>query len=191
MSFSLVYSLQPWDNVGRVGEAKNPGPIVKLSTLNIVSASKNENIIVEDQGIASVQVFTETCMTKVTYETLCRRARASCKTLVPSALCNPRQNIIRGASYTRGQSGGVLAMSDLPTRPGNFTMPTATWASTRVVDAIVALTPDFYVSVLGIYGVTAKIKTHADLTNDLLVSTLGAVAQSSLPCVVVGYLNPG
>ena len=68
-------------------------------------------------------------------------------------------------------------------------MPRATWASTRVVDAVVAVAPGFHIRVLGIYGITAKIKTHADLTNELLVSALGTVAHSTLLCLIMGDFN--
>ena len=131
------------DKLCRLEEASNPGPVVKFSTLNIVSASKNQEVIIAAQSEPSIQVFTETCMTKVTQETLLRRSRTCNKTMIHGALCNPRQNIIRGASYTRGQSGGVLVMADLPAQPGHLPMPTATWASTRIVDAVVSLAPGF------------------------------------------------
>ena len=179
----------PWDKVARLGEATNPGPVVKFSTLNIVSAGKNQSVMLEPQTIPSVQVYTETCMTKVIQESLSRKVRSHKKAMISSALWNPRQNVIRGASYTRGQSGGVLIMSDIPAQPGHFPMPLATWASTRVVDAVVAAAPGFHIRILGIYGITAKIKTHADMTNDLLRSILGSVAHSTLPCLIMGDFN--
>ena len=179
----------PWDKVARLGEATNPGPVVKFSTLNIVSAGKNQSVMLEPQTTPSVQVYTETCMTKVIQESLSRKVRSHKKAMISSALCNPRQNVIRGASYTRGQSGGVLIMSDIPAQPGHFPMPLATWASTRVVDAVVAAAPGFHIRILGIYGITAKIKTHADMTNDLLRSILGSVAHSTLPCLIMGDFN--
>ena len=177
----------PWDKDRGIGEALNPGPVVKLSTL--LSASKNQDIILQDASDPTVQVFTETCMTKVTLDTLSRRAKGKSKNLIPGALCNPRQNIIRGSSYTRGQSGGVLVVSDLPSRPGNSPLPVAAWASTRLVDAVVQVAPGIFIRIIGIYGVTAKIKTHADMTNELLCHALATVKHSSLPCVVMGDFN--
>ena len=167
----------------RRGEATNPGPVIKRSTLNIVSASKNQQVLLAEQNEPTVQVFTETCMTKDIQDTLSRRTRSCKKTMIPGALCNPRRKIIRGASYTRGQSGGGFVISDLPAQPGHLPMPAATWASTRVVDAVVSVVPGFWV--LGIYGISAKMKTHADMTNELLVSALGSVAHSTLPCIVM------
>ena len=104
---ALIFFL-PWDKLSRVGEASNPGPVVKFSTLNIVSAGKNQQVMLEEQAVPSIQVYTETCMTKAIQESLLRKTRRCKQTMVSGALCNPRQNIIRGASYTRGQSGGVF-----------------------------------------------------------------------------------
>ena len=80
----------------------------------------------------------------------------------------------------------MLVISDLPAQPGHLPMPTATWASTRVVDAVVAVAPGFHIRISGIYGITAKIQTHANMTNELLVSSLGTVAHSTLPCIIMG-----
>ena len=180
----------PWDKLPRLGEATKPGPDFNFETLNIASAGKNQNTILEESSTPAVRVFTETCLTKLVYETIIKKAKAAKKFIVPGALCTPRQHMVKAASQTRGQSGGVLVSSDLAARHSSVTMPVATWSSTRVVDAVVALTSTIHVRVVGFYAITAKYhKNYVELNDNILSSVLARVLQSTLPCIVMGDFN--
>ena len=180
----------PWDKIPRLGEATNPGPNFDFETLNIASAGKNQNTILEETITPAVRVFTETCLTKLVYETISKKAKACKKYILPGALCTPRQHMVKAASQTRGQSGGVLVSSDLAARPSSVEIPVATWASTRVVDAVIAITSTLQVRVIGFYGITAKYhKNYVELNDNILQSVLSRVMQSTLPCIIVGDFN--
>ena len=90
------------------------------------------------------------------FDTVSKKARAAKKYSLPGALYTPRQYSVKAASQTRGQSGGVLVSADLAARHSSVEMSAATWASTRVVDVVVALTNTLQVRVVGFYGITAK-----------------------------------
>ena len=101
-----------------------------------------------------------------------------------------RQHMVKAASQTRGQSGGVLVSSDLAARPSSVEIPVATRASTRVVDAVIAITSTLQVRVIGFYGITAKYhKNYVELNDNILQSVLSSVMQSTLPCVIMGDFN--
>ena len=190
--FDLAFSSPwvPWDKTPRLGEAMNPGPNVDFETLNIASAGKNQNTILEETLTPAVRVFTETCLTKLVYETIIKKAKACKKYILPGALCTPRQHMVKAASQTRGQSGGVLVSTDLAARPSSVEIPVATWASTRVVDAVIAITSTLQVRVIGFYGITAKYhKNYVELNDNILQSVLSRVMQSTLPCVIMGDFN--
>ena len=53
-----------WTLTCRVGEASNPGPQIAFSTLNVVSMSRNQDLLKEPTTIPTVNVYTETCLTK-------------------------------------------------------------------------------------------------------------------------------
>ena len=186
----LPFPWIPWDKIPRMGEATNPGPDFDFETLNIASAGKNQNTILEESATPAVKVFTETCLTKLVFETISKKAKGAKKFLLPGALCTPRQHMVKAASQTRGQSGGVLASSDLAARHSSVEMPTATWASTRVVDVVVALTSSLHIRVVGFYGITAKYhKNYVELNDNILSSVLSRILQSTLPCIIMGDFN--
>ena len=98
--------------------------------------------------------------------------------------------MVKAASQTRGQSGGVLIASDLAARHSCIEMPAATWSSARVVDAIVALTSTLQVRAIGFYGITAKYhKNYVELNGNILSAVLSRVMHTTLPCVVMGDFN--
>ena len=162
--------------------------ISKRSTLH--QQAKIQNTILEESATPAVKVFTETCLTKLVFETISKKAKGAKKYILPGALCTPRQHMVKAASQTRGQSGGVLVSSDLAARHSSVEMPTATWASTRVVDVVVALTSTFHIRVVGFYGITAKYhKNYVELNDKILSSVLSRILQSTIPCIIMGDFN--
>ena len=167
----------PWDKFGRIGEATNPGPLFQLTTLNVVSIGKYQDLLVEPHSIPTVAAFTETCLTKT--------VKKSGRHLVVSGICDPRKGRTRQSSVVRGESGGTLIVSDLPARPSRHPFPPAALLSTRVSEAIVSLNSCLSFRVVGLYGLVLQAET----TNHLLYLMLQHSQMSTLPCVFIGDFN--
>ena len=95
-------------------------------------------------------------------------------------------------SHARGNSGGVLIVSDLPSRPSSTPMDPPAWHSTRICEALVPFTPQITVRVVGFYGFPESSRrpvSHVELNNNLLSYVLKYVVQSTLPCLLMGDFN--
>ena len=136
--FGYLPPCLPWDKVGRIGEAINPGPPFQITTLNVVSIGKYQDLLVEPHPVPTVSVYTETCLTKTIFETISRKVKRAGRHLIVSGICDPRKGRTRQASVVRGESGGTLVASDLPARPSRHPLPSAALLSTRVCEAIVS-----------------------------------------------------
>ena len=172
-----------------VGEAANPGPEFAISTLNVASIICHQEALCDPVEIPTVRVLKETCLTESMLPTISRKARSTRRFLVPSKLCAPRKSATKSDSHVRGESGGTLISSDLPARPGNTPLDATAWLSTRVCEALVAVSPELTVRVIGVYGFSTRYPHHTQATNNLLSRLLGIVAQSSIPCVCAGDFN--
>ena len=178
-------SSPPWDKVGRIGEATNPGPPFQITTLNVVSIGKYQDLLVESHPVPTVSVYTETCLTKTVFETISRKVKRAGRHLIISGICDPRKGRTRQASVVRGESGGTLVASDLPARPSRHPLPPAALLSTRVCEAIVSPNSCFSFRIVGIYGLVLQ----AESTNHLLYIMLQLAQRSTLPCVFIGDFN--
>ena len=185
LSLGAVQSPCPWDKVCRIGEADNPGPLFQLTTLNVVSIGKYQDLLVEPHPIPTVAVYTETCLTKTVFETISRKIKKSGRHLVVGGICDPRKGRTRQSSVVRGESGGTLIASDLPARPSRHPIPPAALLSTRVCEAIVSLNSCLSFRVVGLYGLVLQ----AESTNHLLYLMLQHSQRSTLPCVFIGDFN--
>ena len=121
--FGYLPPRPPWDKVGRIGEAINPGPPFQITTLNVVSIGKYQDLLVESHPVPTVSVYTETCLTKTIFETISRKVKRAGRHLIISGICDPRKGRTRQASVVRGESGGTLVASDLPARPSRHPLP--------------------------------------------------------------------
>ena len=110
--------------------------------------------------------------------TISRKTRWTRRFLIPSKLCAPRKSATKSDSHVRGESGGTLISSDLPARPGNTPLDTTAWLSTRVCEALVSISSELTVRVIGVYGFSTRYPHHTQATNNLLSRLLGMVAQS-------------
>ena len=173
----------------RIGEAKNPGPQVALSTLNVASLCMHQDEIQAPTSLPTVRVFTETCLTQQILPTIQRKARQCHRFVVPGCICAPRSSAHRFDSQSRGESGGVLICSDVPARKGNVPMDPSAWLSTRVVESIVSMSPHLSIRIVGLYGFSKRYPGHIERTNLLLGHAIRYVTDSTLPCVVVGDFN--
>ena len=176
-------------NSTRVGEAANPVPEFAISTLNVASIICHQEALCDPVEIPTVRVLTETCLTESMLPTISRKTRSTRRFLVPSKLCAPRKSATKSDSHVRGESGGTLISSDLPARPGNTPLDATAWLSTRVCEALVAVSPELTVRVIGVYGFSTRYPHHTQATNNLLCRLLGIVAQSSIPCFFAGDFN--
>ena len=211
LAISLAWLLAPWDpgvssqvsftktvqywrpaavmGSMRIGEASNPGPDFVVSTLNVASLSMHQDEVQVASHSPTIRVFTETCLTQQILPTIQRKARQVQKFVVPSCICAPRKLASRSDSQTRGESGGVLLCSDLPARQGNVPMDQTAWLSTRIVEAIVSISSNLVIRVVGFYGYSKRYPGHIERTNQLLTRVLDYVEKSTIPCIFVGDLN--
>ena len=173
----------------RFGEALNPGPEVAVSTLNVASLCMHQDEVLSTTLRPTLRVFTETCLTQQILPTIQRKARQANRFVVPGCICAPRSSAHKSDSQSRGESGGVLVCSDLPTRQGNAPMDQTAWLSTRAVEAIASLSSELCIRVVGLYGFSKRYPGHIERTNQLLTRVAKYVAESTLPCVFVGDFN--
>ena len=66
-------------------------------------------------------------------------------------------------------------------------MDQVAWMSTRVVEAIVSLLSELAIGVAGLYGYAKRYPGHVALINKWFARTLKYVAESTLPCVFLGW----
>ena len=211
ISVSILVQMTPWDpgitpsalpntihslthlwshlRATRVGEASNPGPEVSIATLNVAYLCGNQDEVARQYSLPTACLFTETCLTKHILPTISRKARVASKFVVPGCLCAPRKSAHKSDSISRGESGGVLLNSDLPARAGGIPLDDLAWASTRVVESIVHIGPNFVVRLVGIYGFSKRYPSHIEATNTLLYRTLEYLSRSDIPCVFLGDFN--
>ena len=154
-----ILSCPPWDKVGRIGEAANPGPPFQVTTLNVVSIGKYQDLLVEPHSVPTVSVYTETCLTKTIFETISRKVKKAGRHLIVSGICDPRKGRTRQASVVRGESGGTLVASDLPARSSRHPLPSAALLSTRVCEAIISPNSCFSSQIVGIYGLVLQAES--------------------------------
>ena len=105
-----------WTRECRIGEADNPGPPMAFSTLNVASMSRNQDLLVEPSLVPTVNVYTETCLTKTVLPSVKARTKEASRFLVTGCMVAPRKNLVKLDSHARGDSGGVLIASDVPSR---------------------------------------------------------------------------
>ena len=172
----------------RIGEAKNPGPEIQVSTQNVMSMARHLDLL-DEIPPNCITAFTETCTTKTIFPLFKSKANKNKLYTSVSALSNPRPNAIRGDSEYRGQAGGVALVSTFPARPSCIPIPTFTWLSTRVAEFLVAVSPTMVIRVIGIYGHPNKLPTAPGLTNQLLEDLDKHIYQSSIPCIIMGDFN--
>ena len=166
----LFLNIRVWRPVSnavghRFGEALHPGPDVAISTLNVASLCMHQDEVLAATSQPTLRVFTETCLTQQILPTIQRKARQSKRFIVPGCICAPRSSAHKSDSQSRGESGGVLICSDLPARQGNTPMDQTTWMSTRAVEAIVSLSSELCVRVVGLYGFSKRYPGHIERTN--------------------------
>ena len=121
----------PWQEIGRIGEALNPG-------LSFAVGKYNE-VIALTCDIPLSLVLTETRHTRESFAMVCAKATSACRHLISSDFCSPRRWVGRKDSHFRGKSGGVVLVSDSPTPTSSIQMVWEAWTSTRLVEAWVSL----------------------------------------------------
>ena len=181
-----------WTLTCRVGEASNPGPQIAFSTLNVVSMSRNQDLLKEPTTIPTVNVYTETCLTKTVLPSVKAKTKGASRFLITGSMAAPRKIQDKLDSHARGNSGGVLIVSDLPSRPSSTPMDPPAWHSTRICEALVPFTPQITVRVVGFYGFPESSRrpvSHVELNNNLLSYVLKYVVRSTLPCLLMGDCN--
>ena len=172
-------SQKPWTNYG-------------LSTLNVASMSRNQDLLKEPSQAPTVNVYTETCLTKTVLPSAKARTKEASRFLVTGSMVAPRKNLVKLDSHARGDSGGVLLVSDVPSRPSSTPMDPPAWHSTRLCEALVPFTSQITVRVIGFYGFaesSPRSTSNVELNNNLVSYLFKYVSQSTLPCVLMGDFN--
>ena len=182
---------RPWSQfLGiRVGEAAKPGPPILVGTLNVASLSKHLDLLESTYKAPTLWCYTETCHTQRSLEIATRKADRNLKTLVASAPGKPHNFAGRAASEKRGQSGGAVLITNLPSRLPFRALPPLVWHSTRVVQALVMFGPNFPVRILGVYGFINKDREDASRNNQLMEHVLQHIVNDKLPTLLLGDFN--
>ena len=174
-----------WTRECRIGEADNPGPLMAFSTLNVASMSRNQDLLVEPSQIPMVNVYTETCLTKTVLPSVKARTKEASRFLVTGCMVALRKNLVKLDRHARGDSGGVLLASDVPSRPSSTPMDPPAWHSTRLCEALlVTFTPQITVRVVGFYGFAESSRRSTpsvELNDNLLSYVFKYIAQSTHP----------
>ena len=178
----------------RVGEASNPGPesplqlearTWRLQIRNVISAASHADELFSTSE--DCVVWSETCATESTLQSLTQSARLKKFSLVHSAAVASRT--YRGALSTgRGVASGSLILSKFKARHLHNLWPSVVYSTGRISDALICL-GRIQLRVIAAYGYHSNLPDAAGL-NELLLDEVFSQAHSShVPTLIAGDLN--
>ena len=172
----------------RVGEASNPGPPVlnwSLQVRNIVSASGHLDELTH--GSDSCVVWSETCATSSTTQSISKLARQHKSFAVCSAPSGSRQ--FMGSTVTgRGHAcGSLIYTRDKAMNLNNLWSP-QTFSTGRVADALLSI-GNTQLRVIAVYGYNSNIPNYQGLNEVLFQDIFSKAAAFDCPTIIAGDFN--
>ena len=174
----------------RVGEASNPGPILRPDQLKLTFANPtavNGKLAAFLDLNTDVLCLSETSATQTVQRQMTAAFRQHQYTSVwsPAVAAHPHAQRSEGA--LRGTASGTSIHSKIPIRPTRCTISDSI-DSTRIVTAILSL-GHFTIHIITIYGYPNPLPNAKSKTNDLLLEAARLVEAVNLPAIIVGDFN--